>query len=79
MMTSCDSNQNIYVSSGYIWTSEVETMTEQVLVTCRECGKAYSARKCDDSRLILPTCDAECACGNETFVEVDPEEEVLSG
>ena len=54
-------------------------MTERVLVTCTECGKAYTARKCDDSRLIPPTNDAECACGNETFVEVDPEGEVLSG
>ena len=54
-------------------------MTEQVLVACTECGKAYTARKRDDSSFILPTNNAECECGNDTFVEFDTEGKALSG
>ena len=54
-------------------------MTERVLVTCTECGKAYTARKRDDSSFILPTTDAEYECGSDTFVEVDTEGEGVSG
>ena len=49
-------------------------MSERVLVTCEDCGNAYAGRKCDESEFMLPTDDTECACGNDTFAEVDKEE-----
>ena len=54
-------------------------MIEQVPVICTECGKAYTARKRDDRSFILPTKNAECECGSDTFVEFDTEGEALSG
>jgi hypothetical protein len=44
-------------------------MVDHVIGTCSACGQVYSVRKYDD-RLVIPTADGNCRCGNETFREV---------
>lgn len=45
-------------------------MTTQTLVSCQACASIYTARMRDDGSLIIPTADASCACGNESFEEI---------
>lgn len=45
-------------------------MLDRTVVLCTDCGKAYSARKHEDS-FILPTQDGHCSCGNVTVEEIE--------
>ena len=45
-------------------------MAERTLSVCESCGKVYAARQVE-SRLVVPTDDGRCSCGEEQFSVAD--------
>lgn len=47
-----------------------EGLKERSVGACSNCGQVYAVRTDATGRMVVPTADGDCACGNGAFEEV---------
>jgi hypothetical protein len=45
-------------------------LKERSVGACSNCGQVYAVRTDGTGRMVVPTADGDCACGNGAFEEV---------